>query len=145
MSEEAQLDENTVIMAYLRAHEYRPTRAESLCDLARYCRVRKLWSLAYVFAKEAAAIPHPDADERIFVDESVYAWRAMDEWAVAASWTGRHLESKGVCERMLASVTLPASERRRVQENLDIQIAALGLGSKNLSVMKEQQTITPEL
>jgi tetratricopeptide (TPR) repeat protein len=126
-SEEGQLDENTVMMAYLRAYQYRPRRAEPLCDLARYCRVRKLWSLAYLFAKEAAAIPHPGADERLFVYETVYSWRALDEWAVAASWTGRWLETKEICERLLAGSALPACERGRVQRNLELACGTLGL------------------
>ena len=126
MAEHAQLDDNIVVLAYLRAHVYRPRRAESLCELARFCRVRKIWSLAYVFGKAAAAIPHPGVDERSFVDEAVYAWRALDEWAVAASWTDRHQESKELCERLLASSGLPASERSRIQGNLEIVLAALG-------------------
>jgi glycosyltransferase involved in cell wall biosynthesis len=125
VAENAQLDENTVILAYLRAHVYRPRRAESFCELARFCRVRQIWSLAYVFGKAAAAIPHPGVDERSFVDESVYAWRALDEWAVAASWTDRHQESKEICERLLAGSALPASERSRVQGNLELDLAAL--------------------
>jgi glycosyltransferase involved in cell wall biosynthesis len=124
---ELQLDESTVMTAYLRAYQYRPRRAESLYELARYCRMRELWSLAYLFAKEAAAIPHPGVDERIFVYETVYSWRALDEWEVAASWTGRWLETKEICERLLAGSALPACERGRVQRNLKLACARLGL------------------
>jgi hypothetical protein len=124
--EEAQLDENTVMSAYLRAYQYRPLRAEPLCELARYCRFRGYWALAYLFAREAAAIPHPGSDERIFVYDNVYWWRARDEWAVAASWTGRWHETKELCERLLAGSTLPASERGRVQRNLEMAHERVG-------------------
>jgi tetratricopeptide (TPR) repeat protein len=124
-SAEARLDVYTVMMAYLRAYQYRPRRAEPLCELARCCRERELWSLAYLFAKQAASIPHPGADERLFVYETVYSWRALDEWAVAASWTGRWLETKQVCERLLAGPALPDCERGRVQRNLELARATL--------------------
>jgi tetratricopeptide (TPR) repeat protein len=126
-SEEAQLDESAVTMAFMRAYQCRPKRAEPLCELARYCRMRERWPIAYLFAREAASIPHPGADERLFVYENVYAWRALDEWAVAASWTGRWLETSQICQRLLAGQALPDCERGRVQRNLELARAALGV------------------
>lgn len=125
-AEELQYDESFVIRAYLRAYEDRPIRAEPLHELARYCRLRGSWPLAYLFAKAAAAIPHPGLEESLFVYEQVYTWRALDEWAVAASWTGRWRETKELCERLLANAALPAIEHPRVQRNLDLACKNLG-------------------
>lgn len=107
-----------VIDRYLRAHESRPTRAEALCDLARHCRVDgRRWPLAYLFAKQAAAIPYPS--DILFVEHAWYEWRALDELAIAAYWVGEYEESRQCCERLLKGGRLPAGERERVTRNLE--------------------------
>jgi glycosyltransferase involved in cell wall biosynthesis len=105
-----------VIDAYLLAHEARRTRAESLCYLAQYLRERDRIVAAYPFARIAAETPRPN--DRLFIDESVYAWRAADELAVAAYWTERFREALTLNERLLASKALPDSERARISANM---------------------------
>lgn len=104
-------------LGLLAAYERRPTRAESLCDLARLHRARKEFHLAYLFAKKAATLPLPD--DVLFVEEGVYRWRAWDEVAVAAYWVGEFRESKAICERLLASGVVPSDERPRLEKNLE--------------------------
>jgi glycosyltransferase involved in cell wall biosynthesis len=105
-----------VLAAYLRAYQHRPQRAESLCALARYCRQRSEFALAWLFAQQAVTIPLPD--DILFVDPSVYAWRCRDEYAVAAYWTGRYEDCARACRELLAGGALPAEERERVEANL---------------------------
>ncbi|MGN9792317.1 glycosyltransferase [Streptomyces sp. OZ13] len=118
-----------VIDRYLRAHESRPSRAEALGNLARYCRVKgQRWPLAHLFAKQAARIPFPT--DILFVDRDWYTWRALDELAISAYWVGEYEESKQCCERLLEGGKLPEEQRERVTRNLKF---ALGkLGSKEL-------------
>jgi tetratricopeptide (TPR) repeat protein len=111
------------LAAYLRAHAVHPARAEPLCALAAHYRGTGEWPLADLFARAAAAIPRPD--EILFVDESVYAWRARDEAAVAAFWMGRFAESAALSERLLADLRFPAAERARVTRNLVLARAKL--------------------
>lgn len=99
----------------LGAYERRPTRAESLCDLARLHRSRKDFHLAYLFAKKAATLPMPD--DVLFVEEGVYRWRAWDEVAVAAYWVGEYAECKSIGERLLESGAVPLEERARIEKN----------------------------
>lgn len=102
--------------AYLRAYELRPQRAESLTALATYCRGRSEWHRAYLFASAAAALPLPA--DRLFVDLGTYQWRARDEHALAAFYTGRQAEAAMLWRELLSSPALPASERERITRNL---------------------------
>ena len=107
----------TVINAYLQAYERRPTRAESLCYLAMYMREQDRVAAGYPFARLASKIPRPN--DILFIDDSVYAWRAKDEHAIAAYWTGRYEEAFRLNAELLEEGKLPANELERVQRNLD--------------------------
>ncbi|WP_063753261.1 glycosyltransferase [Streptomyces sp. NRRL S-87] len=113
-----------LIDRYLRAHESRPCRAEAIGDLAALCRTAKRWPLAYMFAKEAVRIPYPD--DVLFVEYGWHDWRALDELAIAAYWTGAYRESLECCERLLGEGRLPADQRDRVSANLDFARKGLG-------------------
>lgn len=115
--------DDTVTAAFLRAYEYRPTRAEPLCCLAAYLRKRGRTAAAYLFARAAVEMPQPG--DVLFVDASVYAWRALDEYAIAAYWIDRHKEAIQVNKRLLAGSALPERERSRVQKNLDFSLAKI--------------------
>jgi glycosyltransferase involved in cell wall biosynthesis len=102
--------------AYLDAYQRRPSRAEPLYKLAHYHRARNELALAYLFAKQAAAIPRPN--DLLFIDEGVYTWCCLDELATAAYWVGAYDEGRKATERMLAEGHVPASHRARIETNL---------------------------
>lgn len=104
-----------VVDAYLAAWDARPTRAEPLCELARYLRLRGRHASAYVHARAAAELRPPD--DLLFVDLAVYRWRARDEQAIAAWYIGRGRECAVLCEALLADPALPAAERARIEAN----------------------------
>lgn len=104
-----------VVAAYLRAYEARPGRAESLTYLASYLNGRQQWHLAYLFATVAARTPLPG--DRLFVDLAPYHWRAADELALAAHYSGRPAQAHSLWSALLASALLPDSERARIQAN----------------------------
>lgn len=110
-----------VLYAYLRAYEYRPTRAEPLRALAAHFRGTTDWAQAELFARAAVAIPRPN--DMLFVEDSVYAWHALDELAIACYWRGKRDEARDINERLLASGRLPEGERERVQKNLAFSLA----------------------
>ncbi len=101
----------------LEAWEYRPARVEPLYHLARLCRAHQKWHQAYLFSSQAVASPYPE-DDQLFVDESVWTWRAKDELSIAAYWTGHYSESETLCRQLLESSHLPAAHAARVTENL---------------------------
>ncbi|MEE6180045.1 glycosyltransferase, partial [Mycobacterium sp. 050134] len=90
----AQLDWPWLVVqdAYLKAWEFRPTRAEALHDIARRYREDQRYLPGHLFAQRAAQIPFPEQD-LLFVGAEVYAWRAIDEQAVCAFWIGKHAEA----------------------------------------------------
>lgn len=113
-----------VIDRYLRAHDARPTRAEALGDLAGFLReCGDRWPSAYLVANRAVALAPPD--DVLFVEPEWYRWRALDEFAIAAYWVGRHEESRVACERLLAEGCLPPSQVARVRANLAFALQAL--------------------
>ena len=110
--------------AYLKAWQFRPTRAEPLLAIAFRCRVEQRYKFAYLFAESAAKIPLPEED-RIFVSAEIYAWRATDEQAVCASWIGKHAEAFTLCRRLLARPDIPDPDRQRIAANRDFSVPAM--------------------
>jgi len=109
--------EAEIVYDYLRAYEANPARSESLGALARFLRLKGHNHLAYLFAEKAKSIPLPN--QVLFVANDYYDWRNLDEFAVAAFWTGRYQESADACAQLLTSGKLPAWERERVMKNLN--------------------------
>jgi glycosyltransferase involved in cell wall biosynthesis len=122
----------------LRAYQARPRRAEPLVLLAAMHRLRKEYALAHLYASKAASLPRPD--DRLFLNEAVYAWQALDEQAVAASWLGQFGEALRLCDRLLTKPELPESERVRIADNRAAFAAACGLFE---SVAPEPATTPP--
>ncbi|MBV8347569.1 MAG: glycosyltransferase, partial [Mycolicibacterium sp.] len=110
--------------AYLRAWEFRPTRAEPLHAIAFRYRTLERYQLGYLFAERAAAIPRPEQDI-LFVAADVYTWRAIDEQAVCASWIGKHTEAFTLCRRLLAGRDMPDDQRARIAANRDLSVPAM--------------------
>lgn len=106
----------TVQSAYLAAYESRPSRAEPLYELSRYCRAQRHFALGCVYASSACEISRPD--DRLFVAESVYRWQAIDELAVSAYHAGRFALARVCNEQLLSSAVLPESELPRIRGNL---------------------------
>jgi tetratricopeptide (TPR) repeat protein len=105
--------------AYLKAWQFRPTRAEPLYALAHRYRLDQSYQLGYLFAERAAGIPFPE-QERLFTRADVYAWRAADEQAVCAFCIGKHNEAFTLWRRLLARPGLPDDERQRIAGNRDV-------------------------
>src|SRR5262249_48528536 len=102
--------------AFLRAWEFRPTRAEPLYAIAFPYRLDERHWLGYLFAKCAGEIPLPEEDT-LFVGEDIYTWQANDEHAVFARGIGKHQEELTLNRRMLARSDLPEYDRQRIIKN----------------------------
>lgn len=112
-----------VLELLLTAYERRPSRgAEPLYQLARYCRLNEWYAQAYMFSKTGSQISYPL--DTLFVEKDIYDWSILDELAIAAYWTERHIESKTLCERLLA-MALSLEDRQRIQANLDFALQKL--------------------
>jgi predicted O-methyltransferase YrrM/tetratricopeptide (TPR) repeat protein len=103
--------------AYLVAYQMRPARAEPLVALAAWHRdeKRRNYALAYTFAKQAASIPR-SSSEMLFVDSSIYEWKALGELGLAAHYTGRKDEAVAVFAKLVA--TVPEAQRQWALDQL---------------------------
>jgi len=110
--------------AYLRAWEFRPTRAEPLYAIAHRYRIDERYRLGYLFAERAARIPFPEND-MLHPYPDVYAWHATDEQAICASRIGKHAEAFTLCRRLLARSDIPDAARQRIAVNRDFSVPAM--------------------
>jgi len=115
LSESLGDDAARVDEAYRETYRRRPTRAEPLVDLARRSRERGDPAMALLYARAACATPMP-ADQ-LFVDVATYAWRALDELAIAGWYAGAHAEGRAAADRLLAERRYPAAEHDRILAN----------------------------
>lgn len=104
--------------AYLKAWEYRPTRAEPLHAIAHRSRENGRYLVGLMFAQQASRIPLPE-DDSLFLNASVYEWRALDEFAVCASWLGLWAQTLELCEQILVRDDIPSEDRQRITNNRD--------------------------
>ena len=115
--------EGEVVEAFLEAYQFRPQRVESLVGLATFYRKRQKYHLALLFSERGLRLPRPG--DILFLEEDCYAWRCLDEFAVAASWVGRHRDALQACDRLLTEGFLPFGEVRRVRANRDGEARAV--------------------
>lgn len=104
--------EERVVHAYLKAWSACPQRAEPLCDLAAYSRRKEQWPWARLFASKGLHIKKPA--KGFSVESDVYAYRLLDEYALAAYMCGSFRASLAAWTRLLESPLLPESERSRI-------------------------------
>lgn len=107
--------EAQAIEAYLAAFELRPVRAEPLYELARHYRERSKFALGHLFAKRALEIVKPE--DILFLDESVYSWRVLDEFSICAFYVNDRALGRRMIERLLSEGHLPEEHRARVEKN----------------------------
>ncbi len=115
----------TVVERYLSAYQFRPHRAEALIKLAQFCRSHEQYVLALLFTRQAICLPYPQ--DKLFVDADVYAWLALDEYALACYWTQDYPESERIFRLLLADPKLPAEQQPRILENLNWALRQQGL------------------
>ena len=82
----------------------------------------------------------PPADG-LFVDDWVYDYGVLDEYAVNAYWTERYADSLAACERLLRNPKIPAETRQRVEQNA--RFARERLSSRQIGA-KIRAVPTPE-
>jgi hypothetical protein len=76
--------------------------------------------MASLFAKAGVQTRQPS--DRLFLVESVYSWRLLDELAVAAYWVRDYATSKAACQALLEKaeqgLAIPDHELERIRGNL---------------------------
>jgi hypothetical protein len=114
----------TVLAAYLAAHQYRPTRLEPLLHVARHYRERGEHALAYLFSRPVIETPFPT--DALFVERGVYEYELPLEYGICCYWTGRHREAVRVNDAILARPGVPAEFREAAERNRRFSVDVLG-------------------
>jgi glycosyltransferase involved in cell wall biosynthesis len=112
-----------VLATYAAATERVPTRAEALYAATRYCRDHGRNAEGAELGRRAAALAKPAGG--LFIEDWVYEYGALDEFALNAYWTGRYKESLDANLLLLAERKIPADMRDRIVANA--RFAAAGL------------------
>lgn len=110
-------DPDVIQAEYLRAYQFRPTRAEPLYYLTRFHRARDEWHVALMYAREAANKPFPA--EVLQVEAIIYKWIALDEYLTCALKCGAMEEARLAAKRLLKA-ELPADQVKRIAHNCRI-------------------------
>ena len=121
------------IAAYMKAAAACPTRAEALHDAARFCRQKGLFERGYECATEGLAIVYPNDGK--FVEDWIYAYGLLDEFAIHAFWTERYQECLDACQRLMRERQMPKDMYDRVKKNAEF-------AAEKLAVQKPHQVIT---
>ncbi|MES3009800.1 MAG: glycosyltransferase [Pseudomonadota bacterium] len=108
--------DGSVINAYLKAFDYRPSRAEPLVWLACYLRHKNRWPSAKAILLEAVKIPV--SKDRLFVEIDCYGWRRSDEFALALYHLGDKTNAQKLWESLLKPGQLPSDQTDRIKKNL---------------------------
>lgn len=105
-----------VKQSYLNAFINRPSRSEPLHGLAFMHRREDRLHEAFVYASAAIGIERPPSD-LLFVDESIYSWRALDEYCVSACLIGLLEQARWSALNLLSNKSVQGKSRRRIEEN----------------------------
>jgi len=116
MAERLGLDEVIIHREYLKSWISNQSRAEPLYALARYYRLKKDFDLACYFAMQAIDIPSPK--DGLFVDASIYEWRALDELAVSATYCKIYKkQGQEAMQKLLTEKKYPKTQQVRMLAN----------------------------
>jgi glycosyltransferase involved in cell wall biosynthesis len=104
-----------VIGSYLKAHDVDPRRAEPLHGAMRYCRLNGKHHQSYLIGEHAVSLAQPA--EALFVEPWIYSYGVLDEFSIAAYWSGHYKESLDAAHKLLEGNTIPQNERPRIRNN----------------------------
>jgi tetratricopeptide (TPR) repeat protein len=110
--------------AYLRAWEFRPTRAEPLYDIARHYIAEKRARLGYLYAQRAAEIPLPE-DDMTIPNPDLYAWRTTFQQLVCAYHIDEQAEALTLSRRLLARPDIPDGDRQGIASIRDLTVPTM--------------------
>jgi tetratricopeptide (TPR) repeat protein len=113
-----------VLAAYLKAHEYRPSRLEPLLHVARHYREQGQYALGHLFSRPVVGAPYPT--DSLFVERGIYEYELPLEYGICCYWTGRHQEAVRINDAILALPDLPDQIRDLVLRNRQFSIDVIG-------------------
>jgi glycosyltransferase involved in cell wall biosynthesis len=113
-----------VMEAYLAAWQYDGTRAGPLYRIAVHYQGKREYRDSHKFLSQAIQVPRP-ADDRLFVEQTIYDYQVPLEYAVACYYVGQYADAINVNNILLRENRLPPHMVAQVIENRRLGVAAL--------------------
>ena len=127
-----------IMMSFLEAYNYRPSRAEPLVHIAQVLRQKfNQPAAAFVFARQAVEIPFP-ANDILFIPTALYEFAALDEVSATAYAGGRPDIGYHFTKKLLLSGKVPDDQLPRIQNNLKQYEMIMQQIAQNNVAMKQQ-------
>jgi len=114
-------DNNKAITSYLKAYNYRPTRAEAIFKLTLLYRNLGQRQLAYEFSRIGIGIKYPKLDV-LFVEQNIYSYLMLFEYSIALYYVGKYAESIRVCNRIDSMTGIPKSIKEQNIKNREFSL-----------------------
>jgi len=109
--------EQEVLDAYARATAAAPWRAEALYHAARFCRLKERYADGFALARQGLTLAKPGGG--LFIEDWIYQYGLLDEFAVSGYWAGHYQESLEASERLLREVLAPEADLARIAANAE--------------------------
>jgi glycosyltransferase involved in cell wall biosynthesis len=123
LQEDLNYPEETVSKSYVKAYNYRPTRAEPLYRLSSYYRRKENYLLGYLVAQLGLQIKEPN--DVLFVESWMYDYGLLLEHSISSYWLEKYQESWQSCVQILARNDIPQHVRECSEKNLGFALEKL--------------------
>ncbi|MFO1061420.1 MAG: glycosyltransferase family 2 protein [Dongiaceae bacterium] len=114
LEEELGHDLDDVLATYRQASETVPARAEALHGASRLCRTKGQNRRGFEIARAGIDLPVPGG---LFIEDWIYQYGLLDEYAINAYWAGEYRTSLDASLRLIQGGKLPAAMLERVAAN----------------------------
>ena len=116
LMESADYPRSDVMRQFAACATGRQTRAEPILALAQLLREQGDVRDALELSIHCSSMPIPD--DRFFVDETAFGWRAWDEVHVCSLMLGNIQRALLAAQKALSFHAIPVDERRRIERNV---------------------------
>jgi glycosyltransferase involved in cell wall biosynthesis len=106
-----------VLATYRRAIDKVPVRAEAYHGATLYCRLNGRNAEGYQIAQRGLPLTEAPPPVGLFVQQWVYEYGLLDEYAISAYWSGHFRECLDASLRILGHPSCPEGYRKRVLDN----------------------------
>jgi len=108
------------IFWFLKAYNFRPSRAEAIYEALNKYRLTEQYHIAYMLGKTAKTIPYPK-DDVLFIKHDVYNYLIDFEMSIICFYVGPSKLKEGYeyCTSLLKNSNVPQSIRDITLKNID--------------------------
>lgn len=136
-----------VLATWQRAIDTFPGRAEAFHGASRYCRLTGRNQEGFQIASRGLALTEAPPPAGLFVEQWVYEYGLLDEYAVNGYWSGHFRECLDASLRILSHPNCPEGQRQRFLDNVKFAAGNLpnppNLGSFGRENLVDQHALVP--